>query len=126
MIKLSMNSNRRDAIAMMPLLEYADDDHNFISNPDYLELRNLLRKTQTETGPLILTTAAQATSLAQICERIADGCADNMGMFDSDGYYRRKFLTHNRMTEAIVKESIKAGWKVVSGGMSCIQITEDK
>lgn len=126
MIKLSMNNNRRDAIAMMPLLEYADDDHNFINNPDYLELRNLLLKTQTETGPLILTTAAQATDFAQICERIADGCADNLGMFDSDGYYRRKFLTHIRMLRAIIKDSKKAGWTVVSGGGSCVQITEDK
>jgi hypothetical protein len=126
MIKLSMNENRRNAIAMMPLLEYADDDHNFIDNPDYLQLRNLLQKTQTETGPLILTTAAQATDLAQICEHVADGCADNMGMFDSDGYYRRKFLTHNRMLQAIIKDSKKAGWIVISGGASCVQITEDK
>lgn len=126
MIKLSMNSNRRDAIALIPLLEYADDDHNFIDNEAYRELRDLLRKTQRESGSLILSTADQAEDMAQICESVADGAADNMGIGDDDNYYRNKYLVHKRMLDAIIRDSKKAGWKVSGGGMSCIRITEDK
>jgi len=124
MIKLSMNSNRRDAIALMPLLDYNDDDHNFIDNEAYRELRDLLRKARRESGPLILSTAAQAEDMAQICESVADGAADNMGLGDSDNYYRNKYLTHKRMLDVIIRDSKKAGWKVSGGGMSCIQIKE--
>ena len=126
MIKLSMNENRRNAIAMMPLLEYADDDHNFIDNPDYLQLRNLLQKTQTETGPLILTTAKQAEALANNVASIADAASDNLGLYDLDGYYRLKYLTHKRMLDAILRDSKKAGWKVSGGITGIFEFTEDK
>jgi hypothetical protein len=125
MIKLSMNNNRRDAIAMLPLTDYTDNDPNFINNADYLELRNALRKTLQEMGPLVLATAAQAQSLVQVCDGIADGAYENM-QYDSSGTYRLKYLTHKRIVDAIIRESKKAGWKLAGGLGGVITIEEDK
>jgi hypothetical protein len=125
MIKLSMNENRRDAIERMPLLEYADDDHNFINNVDYLNLRNALLKTLQEIGPLILATAKQAEQLANYAASVRDAAQDNLE-FDSDGYYRRKYSTHRRIVDAIIRESKKAGWKVSGGVVDTYTIEEDK
>jgi hypothetical protein len=126
MIKLSMNRNRRDAIAVFPLIEYLDDDHNFVDDPEYRKLRDLLRNILKNPGSLILQTARQAEAFAIMCDNRADGAADNMGIGDYDGEWRREFLTYSRMVNAVIIQSKKAGWKVSGGGMSCIQIKESE
>lgn len=125
MIKLSMNNNRRDAIGVLPLIEYMDEDPNFVEDPWYRELRDLLRKAlKKDSGPLILPTAKLAEAFAIMCENRADGAADNMGIGDYEGTYRREFLVYSRMVKAIINQSKEAGWKVSGGGMTLIGIKE--